>query len=282
VGGKSHGRGISLSLIYNHKRHMLEMEGVNAYGIWDYSQWPDLAAQIKKGYEYGKQRCTAYVRWVVQRDLFPAFLETYINTVKSLQIGHPLLVEEGQTEAPKVDFGPLINNRKVEDLRGAVADALSKGAVKLYQSSLDMAHFLPGQDISAYLAPIALLGIPKNAQLYYNEPFGPVDTFVVVDSLDEMVAEMNVSNGNLVSSLATDNPHALQHTAAELRAFKIGMNKLRSRGDKEEPFGGLGQSWKGCYVGGKYLVEALTEPMPGQRLYGNFQDYTLLPEGLNT
>jgi hypothetical protein len=35
-------------------------------------------------------------------------------------------------------------------------------------------------------------------------------------------------------------------------------------------------------VGGKYLVEALTEPKPGQRLYGNFQDYTLLPEGLNT
>ena len=282
VGGKSHGRGISLSLIDNHKRHMLEMEGVNAYGIWDYSQWPELAAQIKKGYEYGKQRCTAYVRWVVQRDLFPAFLETYISTVKSLQIGHPLLVEEGETEAPKVDFGPLINNRKVEDLRGLVADALSKGAVKLYQSSLNMDQFLPGQDISAYLSPIALLGVPKNAQLYYNEPFGPVDTFVVVDSLDEMVAEMNVSNGNLVSSLATDHPNALKHTAAELRAFKVGINKLRSRGDREEPFGGLGQSWKGCYVGGKYLVEALTEPAPGQRLYGNFHDYTLLPEGINT
>ena len=67
----------------------------------------------------------------------------------------------------------------------------------------------------------------------------------------------------------------------ELRSFKFGVNKLRSRGDKEEPFGGLGQSWKGCYVGGKYLVEALTETAVGHRLYGNFHDYTLLPEGVN-
>jgi acyl-CoA reductase-like NAD-dependent aldehyde dehydrogenase len=220
------------------------------------------------------------VRWVVQRDLFPAFLETYLGTIKSLQIGHPLLVEADATEAPKVDFGPLINNRKVEELRGLVADAQSKGAVKLYQAELDTSLFMPGQDISAYLPPCALLNPPKNAQLYYNEPFGPVDTFVVVDSLEEMITEMNVSNGNLVSSVATDSAAIAQRVMPELRAFKTGHNKLRSRGDKDEPFGGLGQSWKGCYVGGKYLVEALTHPLAGQRLSGNFVDYTLMPEGL--
>lgn len=280
VGGKSHGRGISLSLIDNKTRHMLEMEGVNAYGIWDFSQWAELSAQLKKGYEYGKQRCTAYVRWVVARDLFPEFLETYLSTVKTLQVGHPLLVEEGATEAPKMDFGPLINNRKVEELRGLAADAQSKGAVKLYQAELDMSLFLPGQDISAYLPPSALLNPPKNAQLYYNEPFGPIDTFMVVDSLEEMITEMNVSNGNLVSSVATDSQAIADRVMPELRAFKVGLNKLRSRGDKDEPFGGLGQSWKGCYVGGKYLVEALTHPLPGQRLSGNFVDYTLMPEGV--
>lgn len=291
VGGKSHGRGISLHLIENRKRYMLEMEGVNPYGIWEYSHWTDLASQIKKGYEYGKQRCTAYPRWVVQRNLFPEFLDTYLNTVRTLRVGHPLLVEEGLSavasaeagaiEAPTIDFGPLINNRKVEELRGHIADALSKGAVKLYKGELDEAMFLPGQDISAYLAPIALLGVPKNAHLYYNEPFGPVDTFMVVDTLDELVNEMNISNGNLVSSIATDNREVATRVAPELRAFKYGINKLRSRGDKAEAFGGLGQSWKGCYVGGEYLVQALTEAAPGHRLYGNFQDYTLLPEGVN-
>ncbi len=280
VGGKSHGRGISLNLIENRKRYMLEMEGVNPYGIWEFSHWSDLAPQIKKGYEYGKQRCTAYPRWVVQRSLFPEFLDTYLATMRSLRIGHPLLVDEGAHEAPTVDFGPLINNHKVEELRGHVADALGKGAIQLYKAELDDALFLNGQDRSAYLAPVGLLGVSKNAHLYYNEPFGPVDTFIVVDTLDELVNEMNISNGNLVSSLATDNREVATRVGPELRAFKYGINKLRSRGDKEEAFGGLGQSWKGCYVGGEYLVQALTEASPGQRLYGNFQDYTLLPEKL--
>ena len=281
VGGKSHGRGISINLIEHHKRYMLEMEGVNPYGIWEFSHWPELAAQIKKGYEYGKQRCTAYPRWVVQRDLFPYFLETYLETMKTLRVGHPLLVEEGATEAPALDFGPLINNRKVEELRGQVADALSKGAIQLYKAELDETMFLAGQDMSAYLPPMALLGLPKNAHLYYNEPFGPVDSFLVVDTLEELVNEMNISNGNLVSSIATDSAEVAAQITPELRAFKFGVNRLRSRGDREEPFGGLGQSWKGCYVGGRYLVEALTEGEPGHRLYGNFNDYTLLPEGVN-
>ncbi len=53
---------------------------------------------------------------------------------------------------------------------------------------------------------------------------------------------------------------------------------MRSRGDNEEVFGGLGQSWRGCFVGGAYLVQAVTQGPPGERLYGNFVDYQLLPE----
>jgi hypothetical protein len=63
----------------------------------------------------------------------------------------------------------------------------------------------------------------------------------------------------------------------ELRAFKFGHNKVRSRGDREEPFGGIGASWKGAFVGGRYLVEAVTEGADGERLFGNFDDYTQLP-----
>jgi acyl-CoA reductase-like NAD-dependent aldehyde dehydrogenase len=277
VGGKSHGRGIALSLLDTHKRHMLEREGVNAYGIWDFENWEDLAGQIKKGFEYGKQRCTAYVRWVVQRELFPKFLDTYIPAMKSLKVGNPLLVEEGETELPKLDIGPLINTAKVEELRGYYGDALGKGAIGLYRGELDENMFTPNQDISAYFAPATLLNVSRSSHLYYNEPFGPLDSVLVVDSVDEMIAEMNVSNGNLVSSIATDNKVVADRVASELRSFKVGINKVRSRGDREETFGGLGQSWKGCFVGGKYLVYAVTQGPPNEKLPGNFQDYTLLP-----
>jgi acyl-CoA reductase-like NAD-dependent aldehyde dehydrogenase len=128
------------------------------------------------------------------------------------------------------------------------------------------------------MAPIALLNVPRNCRLHHNEPFGPIDTIVIVDSIEELISEMNISNGNLVSSIATDDPKLGQMIAGELRAFKVGINRMRSRGDREEVFGGMGASWKGCFVGGKYLVEAVTVGAPGERLYGNFPDYTLLPE----
>ena len=276
VGGKTNGRDIAASLYDRGKRYMLEMEGVNAYGVWNFSDWDNLAAQIKKGFEYGKQRCTAYARFVVQRDLFPQFLEMYLPVVKSLQFGHPLLVHEGETAAPALDFGPLINSKKIEELQVMYSEAIGMGAVSIYEGRFDENRFFPNQDISAYLPPLALLNIPKNCKLYHNEPFGPLDSIVVVDRIEELVNEMNVSNGSLVASLACDDEKTAQGIAGDLRAFKVGINKVRSRGDKEEAFGGIGQSWKGCFVGGKYLVEAVTEGP--QKLCGRFADGTVLPE----
>lgn len=275
VGGRSNGRDIAARLVNEKKRYLLEMEGVNTYLVWDYSDWSALQKQLKKGYEYGKQRCTAYARFVVERRLFPKFLETYLETVNSLRFGHPLLSENDGFR--DLDFGPLITARQVEELRELKQDALNKGAVGLFEGAFDDTLFLPDQDRSAYLPPAALLNVPKNAALYHKEPFGPLDTFVIVDSVNELITEGNVSNGSLVASVASDDTRLAQQVAGELLAFKVGINGLRSRGDREEVFGGIGQSWKGCFVGGSYLVQAVTEGAPGEVLYGNFTDHTSLP-----
>ena len=63
----------------------------------------------------------------------------------------------------------------------------------------------------------------------------------------------------------------------DLQAFKVGINKPRSRGDRDEPFGGRGASWKGAFVGGDLLVQAVTVGEPDERLYGNFPDYSSYP-----
>lgn len=278
VGGKSNGRSIASSLYNVDKRYMLEMEGINTYGVWDFSDWDNLAKQIKSGFKYGKQRCTAYVRFVIQRNLFPKFLEMYLPVLKSLTYGHPLLVEEGETELPDYDFGPLINSNKVSELDVMYNDALSKGAVSIYQGELNDGLFLPNQDTSAYYAPASLLNLPRNADLYHHEPFGPLDSIILVDHKNELINEMNVSNGALVSSIACDNEQDAQEIASQLRGYKVGINKMKSRGDNEATFGGIGESWKGCFVGGKYLVEAVTKTDDDKKLYGNFPEYTLLPE----
>jgi len=281
VGGKTNGGVIASALYDDKKRYMLEMEGINAYGVWKFSDWHALAQQLKKGFDYGKQRCTAYVRYVVQRELFPSFLAMYLPVLRSIRCGNPVVVEKESDPLPQLDFGPLINSKKIEELRVLYTEALGKGAVSLYEASVPENLVLPNQDLSAYIAPAALLNIPRNTKLYHNEPFGPLDTIVIVDHIEELISEMNVSNGCLVSSIACDDPATAATIASQLRGFKVGVNTMRSRGDREEVFGGVGQSWKGCFAGGRYLVLSVTKGDPGEKLYGNFPDYTLLPEELS-
>jgi acyl-CoA reductase-like NAD-dependent aldehyde dehydrogenase len=278
VGGRYNGRNIADALTSVHKRYMLEMEGVNTYGIWNFSDWASLEDQLKKGYDYGKQRCTAYVRFVVERHLFPQFLETYWNAIRSLKVGNPTLVDNPTDKLPDLAFGPVINRRQAEDLDRLYADALKTGATPIYEGKLEDSLFLPDQDRSAYRAPRALVNLPRQSELYFKEPFGPIDSIVLVDRVEELVGEMNISNGALVAAIASDDVKWAQRTAKEVRAFKVGINKLRSRGDREEVFGGLGESWKGAFVGGKLLVEAVTQGTPSEPVLGNYEDAILLPE----
>nr|WP_225938078.1 aldehyde dehydrogenase family protein [Myxococcus sp. RHSTA-1-4] len=263
IGGRTNGAEVHRRLRDTDKRYALEMEGVNAYAITNFTDWNALGRQIRAGFDFGKQRCTAYTRWVVEQSLVPRFVRTYVDAVSTLRVGNPLL-------GAHVDFGPLISTSKAEELRSRIAEARELGAAVLYQGELAEDAFTAWQERGAYLPPSLLLGVPRDSELYLREPFGPVDVLVPVDSEEELVREANVSNGALVASVATDDPELAERIAARLNAFKVGINTLRSRGDREESFGGRGGSWAGAFVGGTYLVRAFTDgPHP---IEGNWPD----------
>ncbi|OEJ54334.1 aldehyde dehydrogenase family protein [Streptomyces agglomeratus] len=277
VGGRDTGARIATAVADLGKRHILEQEGLNTWGIWNYSDWPTLTSLIPKLFDYGKQRCTAYPRFVVQRTLFDAFLAAYLPAVRSIRTGHPLAVENPEDPLPTLDFGPLINAAKAKELADQVSEAIDRGAVPLHRGSLAGARFLPGQDTSAYLPPVTLLNPPPSSPLHHAEPFGPVDTIVLVDTEAELLAAMNASNGALVATLSTDDPSTYERLSPQIRSFKVGHGKPRSRGDRDELFGGFGASWRGAFVGGELLVRSVTEGPHDERLPGNFPDYHLMP-----
>ncbi|MFE5934023.1 aldehyde dehydrogenase family protein [Streptomyces sp. NPDC056470] len=276
VGGRDTGARIATAVADLGKRHILEQEGLNTWGIWHHSDWPALTAVIPKLFDYGKQRCTAYPRFVVERSRFADFLAAYLPPVRALSFGHPLAVESPDDDLPDLDFGPLINAAKVKELDDQVAEAVDRGAIPLHRGSLADGRFLPGQDTSAYLPPVTLLNPPPSSPLHHAEPFGPVDTIVLVDTEAELLAAMNASNGALVATLATDDPETYARLAPQIRAFKTGHGTPRSRGDRDELFGGFGASWRGAFVGGELLVKAVTDGPDGERLPGNFPDHLML------
>ena len=57
VGGRSAGSAVE-RLITSGKRYVLEQEGLNCWGVWEFSDWELLAGHIRKGFDYAKQRCT--------------------------------------------------------------------------------------------------------------------------------------------------------------------------------------------------------------------------------
>ncbi|MCW2972525.1 MAG: dehydrogenase, partial [Thermoleophilia bacterium] len=142
VGGRANGREVAIKLEGSDRRHMLEEEGLNAWGIWDFSDWDSLAAHIRKGFEYGKQRCTAYPRFVVQRSLFARFLEAYEPVLQTLKFGHPLAVEHPDDELPELDFGPLISAKKASEVTNRFDEAVSRGGIPLVRRSLGEGRFL--------------------------------------------------------------------------------------------------------------------------------------------
>jgi len=279
VGGRSNGRAAATALADTKRRHFLEQEGLNAWGIWEFTQWGLLAQHLRKGFEYAKQRCTAYPRYVVQRRLLPAFLEHYLPVIEDIRFGHPLAVANPTDPLPDLDFGPVIHARKASELAEQFDEALQGRGLPLHRRSVGDGRFLDGQDTSAYAAPACVLEPPSHWSLHHAEPFGPLDSVVCVDTEAEFLSAMNVSNGCLVASLATDNDDFAARVGEQLQAFKVGINKPRSRGDRDEVFGGIGQSWKGAFVGGDLLVQAVTLGSEGnaERLYGNFPDYSLYP-----
>ncbi|MEU6552178.1 aldehyde dehydrogenase family protein [Streptomyces sp. NPDC046915] len=277
VGGRDTGAAVATAVADLGKRHVLEQEGLNTWGIWNFSDWEALTAVVPKLFDYGKQRCTAYPRFVVQRALFDEFLAAYLPPVRTIRVGHPLAVENPDDALPELDFGPVINAAKAKELTDHVGEAVDRGAVPLHRGRLSDARFLPGQDTSAYVQPVTLLNPPPASPLHHAEPFGPVDTIVLVDTEAELLAAMNASNGALVATLATDDRATYDRLAPQIRAFKVGHGKPRSRGDRDELFGGFGASWRGAFVGGELLVRAVTQGPAGERLPGNFPDYQLLP-----
>jgi acyl-CoA reductase-like NAD-dependent aldehyde dehydrogenase len=52
VGGRNNGRAAASSLTSLARRHILEQEGLNSWGVWNYSNWSELSAHLIKGFEY--------------------------------------------------------------------------------------------------------------------------------------------------------------------------------------------------------------------------------------
>jgi len=174
------------------------------------------------------QICNAPSRLLVQRTIYPSFVEHVAEIARSLNIGSPLDLG--------VDMGPVVNDRQRQVVRHALAEAERAGArliVDGRQAACPEKGF--------YIGPSIAVDVDSRSALAQEEVFGPVLAVMPFDTLDEAIGIANGTRYALGAAIWTRDIDKAQHAATHLVAGTVYVNACGGV-MVEMPFGGFRQS----------------------------------------
>jgi glyceraldehyde-3-phosphate dehydrogenase [NAD(P)+] len=221
------------------KRH-LELGGKAAAIILEDA---DLDLAVKKCVEgalkNSGQRCDAISRILVSEKIADLFVARALKEVEEWKIGDP---RDKETR-----IGPLTNEAAVKKVDRLVKDAIAKGARLL----------LGGKFEKCYYYPTVLDHVPLNADIAWEETFGPVLTIIRVKDLDEAIEVANRSKYGLDSAIFTTNLFHAWRAAKSLEVGEVTINDAPAHGVGNFPFGGIKESGVGR-EGLGYSIDEMT------------------------
>lgn len=184
----------------------------------------DLELAVEKSvlgaFKNAGQRCDAVSRVLVEESIYDAYLDRALKEVEQWPVGDP------RDEGTKV--GPMVNEQAASRVNQLVQDAVGKGA-----------RLLAGGDASgAYHAPTMLADVPVDADIFWEETFGPVLTVAPVADLNTALELANRSRYGLDSAVFTTNLDHAWRAARALECGQVTINDAPAHGVGHFPFGG--------------------------------------------
>jgi succinate-semialdehyde dehydrogenase / glutarate-semialdehyde dehydrogenase len=185
------------------------------------------------------QSCISPTRLLVQKQIYPQFLERLVAKAQTVKVGNGL--------DPASQMGPLANPRRPQAIAALVQDALEQGA-KLH---------VGGERIGTqgnFYAPTILSDVPLSARAMNEEPFGPLALVRPFDTLEDGIREANRLPYGLASYAFT---RSIAQARAVAERVETGMTSINhfGLGNPEAPFGGVKDSGHG-FEGGSEAIEA--------------------------
>ncbi len=175
------------------------------------------------------QVCASPIRFLVHRSQYAAFRGAFVEGAQALKVGAGL--DEG------TQFGPLIHERRINEMQRFVDDALQQGATLACGGQrLDR----PG----CFYAPTVLENAPLTARAQNEEPFGPIALLDVFDDLDAAIERANALPYGLAAYAFTRDLAVAHRLTQELESGMVGINHF-GVSQPETPFGGLKDSGLG-------------------------------------
>ncbi|MCZ4610545.1 NADP-dependent succinic semialdehyde dehydrogenase [Streptomyces sp. Lzd4kr] len=243
TGSEPAGRAVASTSGEMIKKTVLELGGSDPYVVMP-SADIDRAAQIAvtARVQNNGQSCIAAKRFIVHTDVYDAFADRFVEGMKALVVGDPMLDE--------TDVGPLSSEQGRADLEELVDDAKRSGATVLCGGHRLRRPELPGW----YYPPTVLSDITREMRIHREEAFGPVATLYRASDLDEAVLIANDSPFGLSSNVWTRDEAEVDRFVRDLEAGSVYVNGMTAS-HPAFPFGGVKRSGFGRELSGHGIRE---------------------------
>ncbi|MDR5646947.1 benzaldehyde dehydrogenase [Burkholderia cenocepacia] len=242
TGSTAAGRKVGEAAGRHLKKVSLELGGKNSLIVLDDADLELAIANTAWGvYLHQGQICMATGRVLVQRDLYPRFVEKLAEKAASLSVGDPA--------TGNVALGPLISVAQRDHVASVIARALHAGA-KLVTG---------GGHRDLFFEPTVLSDVSVDNPAFNEEIFGPVAVIVPFDTDDEAIELANRTEYGLSMAIMTADVGRGLRIGERLRTGLLHINDQTVNDEVVNPFGGVGASGNGTSIGGPANWEEFTQ-----------------------
>jgi glyceraldehyde-3-phosphate dehydrogenase (NADP+) len=192
------------------------------------------------GFSYAGQSCISVQRILVQKQVFPRFLDEFLPRVESLKVGDPL--------DESTDIGPMIHEKEAQRVEEWVAEARKAGARVV----------LGGERRGAVLPPTVLTDVKRDMKVSCLEVFAPLVTVMPYEEFAEALAEVNDSSYGLQAGVFTRDASLIFRAYEALEVGGVVAGDVPTFRIDHMPYGGVKDSGQGR-EGARYAMEEMTE-----------------------
>ena len=225
----------------------LELGGKNPLVVCDDGDLDRAAeAAALSAFSNAGQRCAAGSRILVFDAVYDDFMGRLLDRAAAQRVG----------PGDEHDFGPVINERQLENMLAVVERARDSGARVLCGGER-----LTGPEHGGgfYMAPTLIEGVESDEEAAYTEMFGPISTVHRVRDFEHALETANDTPYGLTAAIWTASVHRGQEFLQRVRSGVASVNGGTYGSEPHMPFGGLGDSGTGWREPGPEALDVYTD-----------------------
>jgi aldehyde dehydrogenase (NAD+) len=225
----------------------LELGGKNPLIVCDDADLAKAAeAAALSAFSNAGQRCAAGSRVLVFDSVYDEFVELLKQRASDQRVG----------PGDDHDFGPVINERQLENMVAAVERARESGA-----RVISGGERLTGPEYGGgfFMSPTLVEGAELDAEISCTELFGPIASLHRVSSFEEALEAAERSPYGLTAAIWTASVHRAQEFVARVRSGVASVNGPTYGSEPHMPFGGQRDSGTGWREAGTEALDVYSD-----------------------